>query len=59
MLLMIFLLLMARLRPEAVHYQIGDAAAVRVRRAVEGTINGVKVVAKTAVGRTDGAGSES
>ena len=39
--------------------EIGDAAAVRVRRAVEGTINGVKVVAKTAIGRTDGAGSES
>ena len=30
---------------------VSSAAAVRVRRSVEGTIQGVKVVAKTAVGK--------
>ena len=32
---------------------ISSAAAVRVRRSVEGTIQGVKVVAKTTVGQDD------
>ena len=32
--------------------EVSEAAAVRVRRAVEGTIHGVRVVAKTTVGRS-------
>ena len=31
--------------------EVSGAAAVRVRRSVEGTIQGVKVVAKTTVGK--------
>ena len=34
--------------------EVSEAAAIRVRRAVEGTIQGVKVVVKTAVGREGG-----
>ena len=31
--------------------EVSEAAAVRVRRSVEGTIQGVRVVAKTTIGR--------
>ena len=31
--------------------EVSEAAAVRVRRSVEGTIQGVKVVAKTTIGK--------